>query len=233
MIFFFEIIGILYWLRNLTIERNTMAKIQKVDLNLGQKIISPLKTKRNSSTNPFKYQDFEGNTIDPLVCADVLVSFKAKPNKLKLISSSVVGSMTKLHSGITEPIINFVKRIGSDISSVWNYAKNTSVSDAGKDLATKISGSISSMSDSISNIGNKISDKMPPILKKDVTEILGISDRWAVLNTNLTDLGKGISSAWDDLICRIPHHTKITKDTQVEELRAMWEAEIAAAKEAA
>ena len=207
-----------------------MAKIQKVDLNLG-KIISPLKTKRNSSTNPFKYQDFEGNTIDPLVCADVLVSFKnnEKTNKLKLITSSVMGSMTKLHNSITEPIINFVKRIGTGISSAWDYAKNTNISDI-KGLRTISEIMNKDIIDLGKDIGHSITDSVSG-LKNGISD--RISEKISSINTNVTELGNGIADKWTALIGKI-HHSKINKDTSVAELKALWEEEIAlAAKEVA
>ncbi|MBR6127499.1 hypothetical protein IKQ21_07440 [bacterium] len=201
-----------------------MAKIQKVELNLGQKIINPFKTSRNSTTNPFKYQDFEGNALDISVCADVFETASAKSSKLKLITSSVMGSMTKLRSSITEPIINFVKRIGTGISNAWDYAKNTNISEVrgfrtisevlGKDV-TDIGHDIkNSISDSVSGLGRNIHDKISSI------------------TPDLTGLGKGIFEKWSALIERV-HHNKISKETTVSELKAMWENEIALAKEAA
>ena len=100
-------------------------EIRKLELNLGQKTANPFKTTRKSNTNPFKYNDFEGNAIDPLICADVLVSFKGKENKLKMITSSVIGSMTKLRNSITEPIVNFVNRVKDGISTAWNNTIHT------------------------------------------------------------------------------------------------------------
>ena len=52
-----------------------MAKINKVELNLGQKIANPFKTTRKSDTNPFKYSNFEGNTLQ---FADVFEGFEPK-----------------------------------------------------------------------------------------------------------------------------------------------------------
>ena len=201
-----------------------MAKIQKVELNLGQKIINPFKTSRNSTTNPFKYQDFEGNALDISVCADVFESTAAKSSKLKLITSSVMGSMTKLHNSITEPIVNFVKRIGTGISSAWDYAKNTNLSEI-RGLRT------------ISEVLNKDVADIGHDIKNSVTGSIsgigkGIHDRISLIHSDLTGLGKGISDRWTTLIDKI-HHSKITKDTTVAELKAMWEEEIALAKEAA
>ena len=77
-----------------------MAKIDKVSgFNLGQKIANPFKTSRSMSTpNPCKYSNFEGNTLP---FADVFEGFENKNvSKIRMISSSVMGSMTKFRSSI-------------------------------------------------------------------------------------------------------------------------------------
>ena len=58
-----------------------MSKINNVGLNLGQKIANPFKTSRNITTpNPFKYSNFEGNSLP---FADVFDGFEQKKvNKL-------------------------------------------------------------------------------------------------------------------------------------------------------
>ena len=83
---------------------------------------SSIQTHRNSNeaTNPFKFTNFEGNTLQ---FADVFEGFKPKStSKLRMIASSAAGSMNKIKSSIAEPIIAFVNR-------VWDYAKNTNISD--------------------------------------------------------------------------------------------------------
>ena len=61
-------------------ERHSMAKIDKVSgFNLGQKIANPFKTSRSMSTpNPFKYSNFEGNTLP---FADVFEGFENKSRR--------------------------------------------------------------------------------------------------------------------------------------------------------
>ena len=189
-------------------------EISKIGLSSDRKIINPFRTSRNSaSTNPFKYQDFEGNTIDPLVCADVLVSFKSKPSKLKMITSSVAGSMTKLHTSITEPIKNFVNRVRNGISGAWEFSKNTNISDL---PGFKQINNVMKMD--IADIGKGISDS--------------ISKRLSVIDSGITNFGKDINEKWAALVGRI-HSKKINSDVPVDELRTMWEAEIALAKEVA
>ena len=117
-----------------------MAKIIKVGSQnptfTSQKIkkASPLHTHRNSNeaTNPFKFTNFEGNTLQ---FADVFEGFKpnlkATPaNKLRMVATSVTGSMSKIKSVIPESIVNFVRKVRSNLSMAWDYAKNTNVSDA-------------------------------------------------------------------------------------------------------
>lgn len=203
-----------------------MAKIDKVSgFNLGQKIANPFKTSRSMSTpNPFKYSNFEGNTLP---FADVFEGFENKNvSKMRMISSSVMGSMTKLRSSITEPIVNFVNRIGENLSNAWNYAKNTNVSDLApiksinnvmqmdvKDLGKGISSSIS-------NMGRNISEKMPSINMPSLH-----------IGSNISGIGKNLSDKWSNMISKIniPHHNRISSDMPVCELKSMWENEIALA----
>ena len=212
-----------------------MAKINNVGLNLGQKIANPFKTSRNSTTNPFKYSNFEGNTLQ---FADVFEGFEPKKtSKLKMITSSVAGSMTKLRSSITEPIVNFVKRIGEGLSNAWTYAKNKNVSDlAGvkainEVMSTDIVDIGKGLSNSISDLGKGISEKMS-FLNTDVSDIgKGISKKMSFLNTDVTDIGKGLAGKWNALISKVHSGNKITKDTSVEDLKAMWQNEIKLAEE--
>ena len=193
-----------------------MSKINNVGLNLGQKIANPFKTSRNITTpNPFKYSNFEGNSLP---FADVFDGFEPKiVNKLKMSTSSVAGSMTKMKSLLPESIVNFVNRVRGGISSAWNYAKNTNISDiAGiKNISEAWNNTMSmdvadigkGLSNSISGLGNSISNKM------------------SFLNKDVTDIGKGLADKWNSLISSV-HHNKITKDTPVDDLKAMWEHEI-------
>ena len=172
-----------------------MAKIIK--LNLNEKIINPIKTTRKSNTNPFennpfKYQDFEGNTLPVAVCADVFVG---KTNKLKMISSSVMGSMTKLHKSITEPIINLVNRVKDGITNTWTTLKNTNVELPGlKNIGEGIYSILNydvgkGLSDSINNLGTGIGK--------------GISGTMNLLNKDVTEIGQDLSGTWTSLISRI------------------------------
>ena len=202
-----------------------MAKINKVELNLGQKIANPFKTTRKSDTNPFKYSNFEGNTLQ---FADVFEGFEPKKiNKMKMIASSVMGSLTKFRNTITEPIVNFVLRVKDGITSAWTYAKNTNVEIAGlKGITENISSVMNydvgqGLKNSISGIGKNLTERLS-LLNKDMTELgHGLSEKWTSLigNINLNGIGK----------------TKISSDLPVAELRTLWinENELLAAKQGA
>lgn len=189
-----------------------MAKIDKVSgFNLGQKIANPFKTSRSMSTpNPFKYSNFEGNTLP---FADVFEGFENKNvSKIRMISSSVMGSMTKFRSSITEPIVNFVNRIGAGLSNAWDYAKNTTVTDSVKDLGKGISNKVAEM-------GKNISEKMPSF------NMPTINMPSLHISSNISGIGKSLSGKWSNMISKIniPHHDKISSDMSVCELRTMWE----------
>ena len=185
-----------------------MAKIQKIELNLGQKIANPFKTTRKSTTNPFKYNDFEGNTLDVAAFADVFSGASDKNvSKLKMITSSVIGSMTKLRNSITEPIVNFVNRVRDGISTTWNNTINNegikNITEKIHATSDKISGILhydigKGLSDSLSGLGKTISEKM-----------------------NITGISEDLSAKWNDLIGKI-HGKKITSDMSVAELKDLW-----------
>ena len=179
-----------------------MANINKVELNLGHKIANPFKTTRKSDTNPFKYSNFEGNTLQ---FADVFEGFEPKNvNKMKLVMSSVIGSMTKFRNSITEPIVNFVNRVREGISGAWAYAKNTNVEIAGiKKLTESIHNTKESIHNSISGIGKNITDRI------------------SVINEDITGIGKELSAKWNSLIEKV-HPNKISSDMPVAELRELW-----------
>ena len=188
-----------------------MAKIQKIELNLTHKIANPFKTTRKSSTNPFKYNDFEGNTLDVSAFADVFEGTNKTTNKLKMISASVAGTMTKIRSSITEPIINFVNRVRTGVTNAWDYAKNTNLSD--------IAG--------IKNISegwNRVKDMDILDIGKELTGKINLP------HLDLTC----ITEKWAGLVGKI-NHNRINSETSVAELRTMWldEIELASKKEVA
>ena len=209
-----------------------MAKIIKVGSQniTPNKIANPFKTSRNSTTNPFKYSNFEGNTLQ---FADVFEGFEPKKsNKLKLIASSVAGSMHKMRLNIFEPISNFVSRVRANISNAWDYAKSTNISDlsgvkaianawkyANETNISEVVG-IKNVNASITKLSDTISDKVFGI--KD-----NISSKFSTINTEVTELGKSISENWNSLIARISPR-KINSEMSVSELETLWRNEIQA-----
>lgn len=190
-----------------------MAKVNNVGPAFGQRVINPFKTSRTNATNPFtNYQAFEGNTLP---YADVFEGFQPKNNsKMKMIAASVAGSMTKLRSSITEPIIKFANRIKETVVNAWDYAINKDITELkgikalNEVMHTDISDLSKSLGNSLSGLGSNMNDKID------------------FLNTDILDLSKGLSEKWNALINKISNK-KITKDTTVDELKAMWKQEIA------
>lgn len=190
-----------------------MAKIIKVaSTTTTPKTANLFRTSRNSTTNPFKYSNFEGNTLQ---FADVFEGFEPKnTSKLKMIAASVAGTMNKIRTGF-EPIINFVNRIGSSITSAWDYAKNTNISDI---IPLK----------SINEFMNKpIEIKLINDISESISGIkTGITDRISVITDNVTNIGKDMGEKWNTLISKI-NTKKINSDMSVAELEELWKNELA------
>ncbi len=191
-----------------------MAKIIKISSPTSTpKIANQFKTSRNSTTNPFKYQNFEGNTLDISAFADVFENSASKEtSKMKIIAASVAGTMHKFKSGITEPIMNFVNRVREGVSSAWSYAKSTNISDIG--FVKNIS---EVMNKPITIPGSSVVD----------STLNGIKAHIGTINENLTGWGKEIQSGWTELISKIHTNKKISSDLTVAELESMWKEEIA------
>ncbi|MCM1073115.1 MAG: hypothetical protein NC334_04855 [Bacteroides sp.] len=190
-----------------------------MNTTLTSKTANLAKTSRQGNiTNPFKFSNFEGNTLQ---FADVFEGFEPKKqNKLRMIASSVTGSMNKMRSSITEPIMNFVNRVRGGISNAWDYAKNTNVSDlpgvkqVSEVLNTPINLNINL--DGIKNIGRSISSG----LNTDVKDIgKGISSKMEFLNSDVTEL-------WSGLVSRI-HTNRYSSEMSVADLESAWKSEIA------
>ena len=186
-----------------------MAKIIKIgshNTTLTSKTANLAKTSRQGNiTNPFKFSNFEGNTLQ---FADVFEGFEPKKqNKLKMIASSVTGSMNKMRSSITEPIMNFVNRVRGGVTAAWNYANNTNVSDLPgiKQIDEVLNTPININLDGIKNIGISISES--------------ISSKMEVLNSDDTEL-------WSGLVSRV-HTNKYGSEMPVLDLESAWKSEIA------
>ncbi len=181
-----------------------MAKIIKIgSQNLTpNKIANPFKTSRNSTTNPFKYNNFEGTTLPFELSADV---FEAKKtNKLKMIASSVTGSMNKVKSIIPESIVNFARRVASGVSNAWDYANSTSFTHAMSDAANAIKEN--------SVIKNTTDFLMA---ERHLPEFYGISSRISAIRENITgkidnivEIGRGVSTRCKDIVSNINFSSK-------------------------
>lgn len=192
-----------------------MAKIIKIgsmNTTLTSKTANLAKTSRQGNiTNPFKFSNFEGNTLQ---FADVFEGFEPKKqNKLKMIASSVTGSMNKMRSSITEPIMNFVNRVRGGISNAWDYAKNTNVSDLPgiKQVNDVLNTPININLDGLKGIGRSISSG----LNTDIKDIgKGISSKMEFLNSDITEL-------WSGLVSRI-HSNSYNSEMSVSDLEMAW-----------
>ena len=183
-----------------------MAKIIKVGsqnptFTSQAKKAGSIQTIRNSNeaTNPFKFTNFEGNTLQ---FADVFEGFKptfksSPANKLRVVASSVTGSMNKVRIGITESIANFANRIRSgainalgQVKQGWDYAKNTNISDV---------PGIKQMNDLLN-------------MEINIPVIDGLSSRMSSLKENLStkisNLGERTSTWRNNLIANISFHGK-------------------------
>ena len=149
----------------------------------------------NEATNPFKFTNFEGNTLQ---FADVFEgfkpSFKANPtNKLRIVATSVTGSMNKMKNGITESIVNFARRVHGGITSAWDYAKNTPISqvpgikEMNEILATPINIPVI----------DGLTEKMAGMREKITSKIGSISDIKASIANGMTSRIESISAMFN------------------------------------
>ena len=197
-----------------------MAKIIKVGsqnptfTSTKTKKTGSIQTHRNSNeaTNPFKFTNFEGNTLQ---FADVFEgfkpSFKATPaNKLRMIASSATGSMNKMKSGY-ESIVNFVKRIGSGISKAWDYASSTSFTGAISDAANVIKAKGGDIITSIKE--NEVVKYTDKILKTEIP----------MPSIGMTEKINGIKEKWNGIISNISNYNKNKyANMPVSDIRAAW-----------
>ena len=196
-----------------------MAKIIKVGSNnptfTQNKSANLAKTSRVS--NPFKNVDFEGNTLP---FADVFVNFKAKqPSKLRMVASSVTGSMTKIKSNIAEPIVNFVNRVRAGVSSAWDYAKNTNFSDV-----PMIKGTSESLKNGVKAVNDVLNTPIHIPALDGISESMsnmrkGIAGRMEAAGKDILGLGEGIKSSWKSMVSKF-EHKKYTAETPVVDLES-------------
>ncbi len=193
-----------------------MAKIIKVGSQnptfTSQKIANPFRTSRNSTTNPFKYNNFEGNTLPFELAADVFEGVKPsfKGSKLRMVAASVTGSMTKMKNSITEPIVNFARRVGNGISSAWAYAKETPISEV---------PGFKQVHEAMGVMSSRINDRISGIQERVSTSI---SSRIEIINNGISGMNQELRSQWESIIAKIPSRTRYTAETPVSELESAW-----------
>lgn len=201
-----------------------MAKIIKIgSQNLTpNKIANPFKTSRSSSTNPFKYNNFEGTTLPFELSADVFETKKA--NKLRMIASSVTGSMSKVKSIIPESIVNFAKRVHGNITSAWDYAKSTSFTDAMVDAGHAIKEI-----PAVKHTTNFMT------AERHLPEFYGISSRISAIREDITgkidsivEAGRNVSTRCKDIVSNISFSSKAKyANMSVKELEECFAAALA------
>ena len=209
-----------------------MAKIIKVGSQniTPNKIANPFRTSRNSTTNPFKYNNFEGTTLPFELAADVFAGAKVeKQNKLRMIASSVTGSMNKMRSSIAEPIVNFVNRVRGGISNAWDYAKATTITEAMNDAATSIKDSVSDRVSAFKETSAykvlttdiELNIKLPEI--KALSSLKeGMASRMGAMHDGIAGIGHDMKSQWEALIAKIPSKQHYSENTPVAELETAW-----------
>ena len=188
-----------------------MAKIIKVGSQkiTPNKIANPFKTTRTSTTNPFKYNNFEGNTLQ---FADVFEMAKpVQTNKMRMIASSVTGSMNKMKSSITEPIVKFVNKVRENIAAFNEIPAVKSFNE-------------------VMNTPIELNVKMPSF--KGVTESMatikeGLTSKMSYLNRDMLEVGNDIKARLEALVAKIPTKTRYTAETPVSELETALRAELA------
>ena len=183
---------------------------------------STIQTFRNSNeaTNPFKFTNFEGNTLQ---FADVFEGFNTstvKTNKLRMVAASVTGSMNKLRTGF-ESIINFVNRVRGGFTNAiehaknsWEYARTTNIEDV-----PAIKAMTTAAHENMMAFRGRISSSMSSMSE-------GITSKMGYLNKDVVEVGRDIKAQWDALIAKIPTKTHYTSAMAVSELEAAWRNEI-------
>lgn len=191
-----------------------MAKIIKIgsmNTTLTSKTANLAKTSRQGNiTNPFKFSNFEGNTLQ---FADVFEGFEPKKqNKLRMIATSVTGSMSKMRTSIKESIVNFVDRV----RGAWDYAKNTNMSDLPGIKQVKEYPAIKQINDIMTkpielNMGINIDSLKESKIGKSISsgiEIMTTEHHW--------------SDVWSALISKVHTKPTYTNDMPVSDLELAW-----------
>jgi hypothetical protein len=147
-------------------------------------------------TNPFKFTNFEGNTLQ---FADVFEGFKPQSaSKLRMVASSVAGSMSKMRSSIPESIINFVNKVRSRVSGMvsyasdaWTYAKNTNILDV---------PGISHAKDFL------LAERHLPEMYNLSSHMTAMKEAMSNRMERMAEMGRGVSEKYNNIISNISFH---------------------------
>ena len=123
----------------------------------------------------------------------------AKPvqtNKMRMIASSVTGSMNKMKSSITEPIVKFVNKVRENIAAFNEIPAVKSFNE-------------------VMNTPIELNVKMPSF--KGVTESMatikeGLTSKMSYLNRDVLEVGNDIKARWEALVAKIPSKTCVLRD---------------------
>lgn len=104
-----------------------------------------LSLKKTTSTNPFEHNSFKGKSFTGSVLpfADVFQSIKPveeKPNKIKMVSSAVIGAVSNFKTKLTQPIVNFANNVKETVAhgmEMMKSAKN-SIAEMSKNMHNRI-----------------------------------------------------------------------------------------------
>ena len=206
-----------------------MAKIIKVGSTnptfTSQKIDKSYKTSRNSNatTNPFKFTNFEGNTLQ---FADVFEGFKPsfKANKMRMIATSVTGSMNKMKSGF-ESIANFARRIHGGFVSAWSYCKDTWTYCKETDIMD--TPMVKGMNEAIANLGTGISNRISGMANSATAMGSAISSKMSYLNKDFLGVAKDLNAKLVTLTSKLHARKYATPDMEVKHIEQLWRDQIA------
>ena len=162
-----------------------------------------LSLKKTTSTNPFDTMNFKGRTFkgSALPFADVFQAIKPvtapKPNKLKMISASVIGAAVDFRMRLHQPIALFVNNVRQNIergmaivqrAKLSMYNSGHSFIEMNKNLYGKISNVFSKPKLKLP----EPSDEIKILTLKHINEHASVRDLRATwLHINETALKKG------------------------------------------
>ena len=120
--------------------------IKAIGKNIAHKVATPF-AKKSMSSNPFENNSFKGKAFNNSVLpfADVFQTNKSNvQNRMKMISSSVIGAVSSFGHKITQPIVNFARNMKMGIDNTVNSIKSipNRVHEASKNMSERISENI-------------------------------------------------------------------------------------------